>query len=476
VPGSLVGVNCRAVDREEHMAGKSAGHRLRSWLPDWRRESLRTNLWLVPSLETLFVVVLFVATYLVDRAAFHGAITLPAWMNEGSADAGRQVLSAIAAGVITVAGVVFSVTIVVLTLASQQFGPRMLRNFIRDFGTQVSLGTFVATFVYAVLALGSITSAGAREFVPHLTITVCLVLLLVDVVVLIYFIHHIAVTIQLPQVMAGISKDLHAAIDLQFPVDGGRPVTGDRSAADVTVALRRLSEEGVTVASRTSGYLQFVRHERLVAIAAANEAVVELLYRPGHFVTAGLPMARVWPPDAAASLEAMERGHVAGPYRTLSQDPVFAIDQLVEIAIRALSPAVNDPFTAITCIDWLTDGLCVITRRYLPAGLHRDADGRLRLIEPSPDYHRIVNRACDKIRQAGRGMPAVLIRQMDGMGKVLATSRSPEQRRVLMRQVDMIARAGGAAIPEPDDRHDLQRRHRQVCEQYATFGDPAPAG
>jgi uncharacterized membrane protein len=184
----------------------------------------------------------------------------------------------------------------------------------------------------------------------------------------------------------------------------------------------------------------------------------------------------VWPPDAAASLEAMERGHVAGPYRTLSQDPVFAIDQLVEIAIRALSMAVNDTFTAITCIDWLTDGLCVITRRYLPAGLYRDAAGRVRLIEPSPDYNRIVNRACDKIRQAGRGMPAVLIRQMDGIGKVLALSRSPEQRRVLMRQVDMIARAGGEAIPEPEDRRDLARRYQLLRRQYAEFGDPSPAG
>ncbi len=458
------------------MAGQTAGDRVRPWLPDWRREALRTNLWLVPSLTTLAVVLLFAITYTLDRAAFHGAFTLPAWMKEGSADAGRQVLSAIAAGVITVAGVVFSVTIVVLTLASQQFGPRMLRNFIRDLGTQVSLGAFVATFVYAVLSLGAISSAGPTEFVPSLTITVCLVLLLVDVAVLIYFIHHVAVTIQLPQVMASISRDLHAAIDLQFPpADAGDdPDAGDPAPADVVEASRRLADEGATVAARTSGYLQFVRHERLVAIAADNDAVVQLLFRPGHFVTAGLPMARVWPPDAAASLAARDHGHVAGPYRILSQDPVFAIDQLVEIAIRALSPAVNDTFTAITCIDWLTDGLCAVTRRHLPSGVHRDPAGRVRLIEPSPDYGRIVDRACDKVRQAGRGMPAVLIRQMDGMDKVPALSRSAGQRRVLMRQVAMIARAGGEAIPEPDDRRDLDRRYRLLRERYAEPGDPAP--
>jgi uncharacterized membrane protein len=436
-----------------------AGPDERAWLPDWRREALRTTLWLVPTLLTLAAGALFVVTYALDRAAYHGEITFPAWMDQGSADAGRQVLSAIAAGVITVAGVVFSVTIVVLTLASQQFGPRMLRNFIRDLGTQVSLGAFVATFVYAVLALGAISGT----FVPHLTITVCLFLLLVDTGVLIYFIHHIAVTIQLPQVMAGISKDLRAAIDADFAA----PPSAGTTPAEIVEVSSRLSEDGVTVCAGTSGYLQHIRHDGLVEIAAANEGVVQLPYRTGHFVTAGLPMARVWPPASAPAVAAaLERAHIVGPHRTLTQDPVFAVDQLVEIAIRALSPAVNDTFTALTCIDWLTDGLCLVTRRHLPDGVHRDATGRIRLVELPPSYSRIVNRACDKIRQAGRGMPAVLIRQLDGMAKVLATCQSAEQSRVLLRQVEMIARAGESDIAEPNDRSDLQGRYRDLLARF----------
>src|SRR6202034_206837 len=188
------------------------------WLPRWRREALRTTLWLAPAVLVTAFVILFIGTYLLDRAAYDGNLTLPSWLEQSSADAARELLNAIAAAVITVVGVVFSVTIVALTLASQQFGPRMLRNFIRDLGTQVSLGAFVATFVYDVLALGAITDHGAHgAFVPRLSITVALVLLLIDLVVLIYFIHHIAVTIQLPQVIAGISKDLGRAIELQFP-------------------------------------------------------------------------------------------------------------------------------------------------------------------------------------------------------------------------------------------------------------------
>src|SRR6201987_3610979 len=171
----------------------------------WRREVLRTSLWFVPALEVVAAIVLFAGTQAADRAAYHGDFTLPGWVISGSADAARQILTTIAAALITVVGVVFSIILLTLTLASTQFGPRMLRNFIRDRGTQVTLGTFVATFVYAVLALVSISPGAHGDFVPHLSITVTLALIAVDLAVLIYFIDHVAKSIQLPQVIASIA-------------------------------------------------------------------------------------------------------------------------------------------------------------------------------------------------------------------------------------------------------------------------------
>ncbi len=176
---------------------------------DWRREALRTNLWLVPSLEVIAAVALYVATHALDNAAYAGTVTLPSWMIFGTADAARQILTTLAAAVITVVGIVFSITIVTLTLASTQFGPRMLRNFIRDRGTQFTLGTFVATFVYATLVLISIGPGDrGKDFVPHLSITLSVGLVTLSMAVLIYFIHHIATSIQLPQVIASIARDL----------------------------------------------------------------------------------------------------------------------------------------------------------------------------------------------------------------------------------------------------------------------------
>jgi uncharacterized membrane protein len=261
------------------------------------------------------------------------------------------VISGIAAAVITVVGVVFSIILVTLTLASTQFGPRMLRNFIRDRGTQLTLGTFVATFVYAMLVLVSIGPGSHGNFVPHIGVTVTLTLMVADLGVLIYFINHTATSIQLPQVIASIARDLSEAIEVQ----GG--------------------------------------------------------------------------PDSRVS-EALGSAHITGPYRTLTQDISFGVDQVVEIAIRALSPAVNDTFTALTCIDWLGDSLCKITGRWHPALVHRDSQGFIRVITAEPSHERLVQRAFEKIRQASLGMPAVMIRQLEALAKIMAdepvTSTAPE--------------------------------------------------
>jgi uncharacterized membrane protein len=434
------------------------------WLPRrlaWRRDALRTNLWLVPTIEVIGALCLFAVTYSIDQAAYHGDITLPHWVNNGSADAARQVLTAIAAAVITVVGLVFSITIVALTLASTQFGPRMLRNFIRDRGTQITLGTFVATFVYAVVALGSISHGSRGDFVPHLSITVALALVLASLGVLIYFISHVAKSIQLPEVIAGIARDLAVAIDAEAVVDA--TPDGVEAGPSVTELRLRMAESGVAVPAPRSGYLQFVAYDLLVGLATEADGVIRLLHRPGHFVVEGLPLATVWPADAAPEItRSLRHAHVTGPHRTLVQDLTFAIDQLVEIAIRALSPAVNDTFTAITCIDWLSDGLCKISARWGPKLVHRDARGNVRVLAADITFTRFVERAFDKIRQASRGMPAVMIRQLDALGKVMTYTTSDDQRAALLDQAEMILRASEESVPEKSDRDDVRRRYDVV--------------
>ncbi len=442
-------------------ATRFASMKLHLPLPSaWRREALRTNLWLVPTVEIVLAVALFAGTYALDRAAYGGSLHFPSWVISGTADAARQILTTIAAAVITVVTLVFSITIVTLTLASTQFGPRMLRNFIRDRITQITLGSFVATFVYAILALISIGPGSHGEFVPHLSITVTMALVIVDVGVLVVFIDHIAKSIQLPQVIASIARDLSRAIEAEVapPAPGG-----SKAGPSLSEMLVRLDEDSAVVRAPSSGYLQYVGMSTLIDIASRSHAVIRLLRRPGHFVVEGEPLANVWPATAAPEVaRALGGAHATGPHRTLTQDLSFAVDQLVEIAIRALSPAVNDTFTALACIDWLGDALCKLATAWHPATEQRDAAGHVRVISVTIGFRRLVERSHDKIRQASRAMPAVMIRQLEGLAKVMTYTTTSEQRDVLLEQAAMILRASEESVPEKADRADVRRRYEGV--------------
>jgi uncharacterized membrane protein len=441
-------------------------------LPSWRREAIRTTLWIVPATMVALAVGLFAITYQLDSRVAAGTMQLPAWAISGDADAARQVLIGIAAAVITVAGVVFSITILALQLASQQFGPRMLRNFIRDRGTQISLGAFVATFVYSVLTLGSVAHQSSG-FVPHISVTVALVLTLGDLGVLIYFIHHVARSIQLTTVVSGIAGDFRRTLrDLNEEAAATRT---QMIAGPEMDEIRLRLETGAPVPTRRSGFLQAVGHDRLVQIAASSDAVIRLLHRPGHFVVAGQPLAVVWPVFAAPDVaESLDREHIVGANRTMTQDPGFAIDQLVEVAIRALSPAVNDTFTALNCIDWLGDCLCRAAGDPLPDGIYRDGSGAIRLFDPAITFERLVKASYDKIRQAGRGMPAVLIRQLENLLKVAVALDPGADRNFVLLHADMILRSSEASVPETGDRHDVQVAYDRVMTELGRVPAPDP--
>jgi uncharacterized membrane protein len=291
-------------------------------------------------------------------------------------------------------------------------------------------------------------------------------LLLVDLGVLIYFIHHIAKSIQLPEVIAGIADDLMKSIDSEFPdrLDAQPSVAGpDHAGKSVPELLNLVEQQGAVVPSQVSGYIQYVGYSQLIEIATRTDSFIRLEHRPGHYLGQGRALARVYPPSAAHEVSrALSKAHVTGPHRTLVQDPVFAIDQMVEIGIRALSPAVNDTFTALTCIDWLAAGLSEISGRVLDEGVYRDASGKVRLIEFDPSYARMVNRSFDKIRQAASAMPAVLIRLLDSIGSIMLDTRTPEQRAVLRRQADMVLRLSEATVGEPNDLEEIRFRYSRI--------------
>jgi uncharacterized membrane protein len=321
-----------------------------------------------------------------------------------------------------------------------------------------------------VLTLGSVAHQSS-DFVPHISVTVALILTLGDLGVLIYFIHHVAKSIQLTTVVSGIARDFRMTLrDLNQEAAATRmQVTAGPEMDEIRLRL----ETGAPVPTRRSGFLQAVGHDRLVRIAESSDAVIRLLHRPGHFVVAGQPLAVVWPDFAAPDVaESLDREHIVGANRTMTQDPGFAIDQLVEVAIRALSPAVNDTFTALNCIDWLGDCLCRAAGDPLPDGIYRDGSGAIRLIDPAITFERLVKASFDKIRQAGRGMPAVLIRQLENLLKVAMALGPEADRGSIVRHADMILRSSEESVPEREDRRDVQVAYDNVMAELKRVPTP----
>jgi uncharacterized membrane protein len=278
---------------------------------------------------------------------------------------------------------------------------------------------------------------------------------LIDLAVLIYFIDHIAISIQLTSVVSGIASDFRTTLAQLQANEWQLPQMGPNQ--EELHALGQRAEFGEPIAAQSSGFLQAVGYARLVAIATDSDAVISLLNRPGQFVVAGQPLARVSPSGAVGPVSRrLLREHIVGPNRTLTQDPAFAIDQLVEVALRALSPAVNDTFTALNCIDWLGDCLCHAYAQELPSGIYCDRHGNVRVVEPVITYEELLKHATDKIRQAGRGMPADLIRQLENMQRIMTLVSTLDQRETLLHHARMVLRASEQSVTEEADRNDVQ--------------------
>jgi uncharacterized membrane protein len=261
----------------------------------------------------------------------------------------------------------------------------------------------------------------------------------------------VATSIQLTSVVATIARDFQATVDELIAEEAELSNGPGESGMSLAELGLRMNHDGVTVAATHSGYLQAVGHRRLVRMASSCDAVIRLVNRPGHFLVEGLPLAVVWPPGAAPAVaKSLGRANVVGPHRTLTQDLGFAVDQLAEIALRALSPAVNDTFTALNCIDWLGAGLCKISARELPGGIYRDARGFIRLIDPAITYERLVKGAFDKIRQ------------LQNLEKILRYAASEARCQVLCGHADMVLRASEESVPEKNDRLDVQAAYDLV--------------
>jgi len=414
-------------------------------------DNLRSSLWFVPSLIVLGAVALAIG--LIETDARTDPRVWERWpylFGAGAAGA-RGMLAAVASSMITVAGTAFSVTIVALSLTSSQYTSRVLRNFMGDRVNQAVLGIFVGIFAYCLVVLRTIRGGDEGAFVPPLAVLGGVVLAFVGIGCLIFFVHHIATSIQAANILAAVSAETVSAIDRLFP-EGLGEAGGERDTSPEGMPPRSWHP----LPALSTGYIQGVDDSALLRFARDRGVVVRMERGIGEFVVQGTPLASLSGEAAPAEGDARElaAAYVIGPQRTMVQDAAFGFRQIVDVAMKALSPGVNDTTTAVMCVDRLTDLLVRAARRQVERPRRMDG-GELRVIARGPTFACLLAESFDQVRQNAGGNVAVLSRLLWAVG-LLAGQVNGGRRAAVLRQAEAVAEAARRSDLAPHDRDALE--------------------
>jgi uncharacterized membrane protein len=427
-------------------------------------DQLHSSYWFIPAVMAVVATALAFTMLNLDRT---GKVNIDYWwVYTGGADGARSLLGSVAGSMISVAATAFSITIVALQLAASNFGPRLLRNFMQDTGNQIVLGTFIGTFIYCLLVLRTIHGEGDgyEQYVPQLSVTVGTLLAIISISVLIYFIHHASTIIQASHVIQNVSEDLHSAIERLFPKKIGHGEPEYRQG--VEEIPMSFEEEALPIRASGTGYLQAIDDEELMKIACKHNLLIRLQTRPGKFLVQGGDLVLVFPGEKVNKklTKQINDAFILGKERTEQQDVEFPIDQLVEIALRAISPGINDPFTAIRCIDRINAGLCHLVQRDFPSSYRYDNNKRLRIIAKGVDFQGLVDRAFNQIRQYGKSDAGVTIRLLETIATIAIYTNNSKYCKALRHHAEKILQDSHEGLSQEQDRKDVQERYHTVIK------------
>lgn len=382
----------------------------------------------------------------------------------------RDLLGAIAGSMLTVASTTFSITIAVLALSSSTYGPRLVRNFMANRGNQFVLGVFVATFLYSLMVLRSIrvTGGNGEVFVPHLAVNVAMLLAVLAIGVLVYFIHHISDSVQVWTLAVQVRDDLVETVDRLYPESIGRDRRDVESDGDENEDLTQLPDgQGSVVAAQQTGYVQSVNRDDLVSLAAERDVVVSLNIRPGQHVVEGARLATVWPSERADDdvLGGVRTSIGTGRARSPYEDVEFGVLLLEEMAVRALSPSTNDPYTAINALDQLAAGLIRFTSRRNPSPRRYDSEGKLRVVAPAVSLTDVLDHVLDAMRLYAAQHPSVLHRTIELVDQVGAECADRRIRARLEVHVQLLTEAFSRTSPQLCDLEALNEHASKVLRE-----------
>lgn len=433
-------------------------------------ERLSSSFWFIPAILTAAGFLLSLVTQPLDRVLQGTLNSLPTVISGGSSGA-SSVLSAISGSLITVIATVFSLTIVTLTLVSGQYSPRLLRSFMGDRGLQVVLGAYIGTFVYSlmILRLISISSGEASGFNPAVSVAVAIILALLCVSLLIYFINHVAQIIQSSSIVLMAHGDTMGLVSgLDDHEESSDKIRDPEEHPDWAGLL---AETPDVVRAKSSGYVENMNFEGILeAVVDEETKVVEIPFGPGNFVSAGLPIAKTWPRRDGELGQDVERqanrAFVFSKERSFQQDLAFGLRQLSDIALKGLSPGINDPTTAMQAMDRMEAILIALGQKSLPRRVQRREVNETEVLVKVgyPTFDELVGLSFDQVRRAAftSGQVAVLERLLEILDRALQTNSSDERQQALWDRVFAVARQAPQEISDPYDAANLMLRAVQV--------------
>lgn len=404
----------------------------------YRWDRLRVSFWFASALMALAAVLLAWAMYWLDSLIPNEALANSRFILSGTVGELRATLLNIAGTVLATAGVVFTLLTLPLSTVAAQYGSRLLRVFLGDRTTQFVLGMFVGTFVYCIAGALSIPAAYVQPEAPQLTATLAVYLMLATFATLILLVQHVSTMLQAPNIAAAAGAELMNVVHAEIPdqVTGGDGQSSTEKGAPDTL----METEGYPARVSKTGYLQYIDPETMLTLAQEKNLVIRLLRKPGHFVWHGAVVAQVWPPDRVDEQVAgqIRQAFQIGNVRTPTQDVGYAINQLVEMAVRAMSPAINDPFTAMTCLDYIGEGLALFVWQGEKCSHYYDREGRLRLVLEPATFEELLSGAFDMLRHASCDNATVLLQMLNVIDVIGREAQSPEARQELLRHVSLI--------------------------------------
>jgi uncharacterized membrane protein len=428
------------------------------------------SFWFVPTL--IVVISALLALLLLYFDSQIEPKTLPQWLVIGSigADTALAMLSTIAGSMITAGTTVFSITIVALTLASMQFSPRVIGNFMHDRTTQIVLGVFLGVFVYCLLVLRAIRS-GDNGFVPALSLLLALLLAFVGIGYLIYFVYRISVSIQASNIAFNIVKETFVVIDEYFPEDSAQAANINEEQK-LALAVKQFTWQGIP--SFKFGYLQRIDEDALLRMACQRNITIRVDHIAGSFIVERESIASVamgGKPDKAL-IEHINRAFVLGPYRTVEHDIAFGIWELVDMALKALSAAVNDTSTGVMCVNHLAAIMVRIAQRNSISRYRLD-QGELRLVTVVPSFENLLDQAYDQIRHNAVDSIAIIIRVAHSLNTIAGMTSDPQRRRAIMKQMRLISEVAELTVRSPSERDQamsyIARIHSAWADEWVQY-------